>query len=272
MSAGGVRPAGRARSWAAALAFWVFTYGLLSVRGVLLEQPVPVLHFRRLVATAAGAILLALVLERMRRAADRSTAAKIRLALAVMIPAALLMLGVRWGLESWANGQAVAAAPSLIWTIVWTGYFAAWVGTCIALDIAGAAGALSTAAAAAAAAEPDTAARAADDQSWVEGQGRSERVRIDTIEWVEAEGNYARIHSSDGSTLIRLPLARIEDRLRPHGFVRVHRSALCRESAVTAVKRKRTGAFVAMLDSGAEVPVSRAAAAALRNGRADDTM
>jgi DNA-binding LytR/AlgR family response regulator len=270
MSAAGLRPAGRARSWAAALGFWVFTYGLLSARGALLHEPMPIFHFRRLVATAAGAILLGLVLQFMRGAAGRSTAARMGLALAAILPSATLMLGVHWGLESWASGHAVATAPSLIWTIVWTGYFVAWLGVCIALEATGAAAA--AAALAAAGPGPGAEERAADRQDWVQGRGRAERVRIDAIEWAEAEGNYVRIHSSGGSTLIRLPLARIEDLLRPHGFVRVHRSALCREAEVTAVKRKQSGALVAMLRSGAQVPVSRAAASALRNGKAGETM
>jgi hypothetical protein len=260
MTAEDSQMSGPARSWQLAVAFWIFTYALLSLRGALLDEPVAILHFRRLIATAAGALLFVLVLQSMRRAAGRPTAAKVRIALAVTVPTVLSMLALRWGLESWVGGRAAAPAQSLVWTIVWTGYFAAWVGICIAFDLSGRIGAPHPPAAA----EPAAAEPAADGGAWLEGQGRAERVRIDAIEWVQAEGNYVRIHSDGGSALIRLPLARIEERLRRHGFVRVHRSALCRAAAVTAVRRKQTGAFVAMLRSGAEIPVSRAAVPALR--------
>ena len=68
--------------------------------------------------------------------------------------------------------------------------------------------------------EPD------DDTIPVELGGVTRLVRCDSIGWVEADGDYARLHTSDGSHLVRVPLSTLEERWGPEGFVRIHRSHL----------------------------------------------
>jgi DNA-binding LytR/AlgR family response regulator len=46
------------------------------------------------------------------------------------------------------------------------------------------------------------------------------------IRYVEAHGDYARLHTSSGSHLVRISLATLEERWTPHGFARIHRSYL----------------------------------------------
>jgi DNA-binding LytR/AlgR family response regulator len=46
------------------------------------------------------------------------------------------------------------------------------------------------------------------------------------IRFVEAHGDYARLHTAAGSNLVRISLAALEERWTPHGFVRIHRSYL----------------------------------------------
>ena len=46
------------------------------------------------------------------------------------------------------------------------------------------------------------------------------------IRYVEAQGDYARLHTADGSHLLRTPLATLEEQWAPAGFVRIHRSLL----------------------------------------------
>ena len=53
--------------------------------------------------------------------------------------------------------------------------------------------------------------------------GVTHLVPRDSIGWVEAEGDYARLHSASGSHLVRIPLSTLETRWRDHGFQRVHR-------------------------------------------------
>ena len=50
--------------------------------------------------------------------------------------------------------------------------------------------------------------------------------RRPSVRFVEAQGDYARLHTDDGSHLVRVPLSTLEERWRPAGFVRIHRSTL----------------------------------------------
>lgn len=102
-----------------------------------------------------------------------------------------------------------------------------------------------------------TAERLSDaDSLWVHRRGEFARVSIGAIEWIEAEGDYVRLHA-EGGGLMRGTLSALADRLDPQVFVRVHRSAVCRCRAITGLRRKSTGAVVALLTSGAEAPVGR---------------
>ncbi len=111
----------------------------------------------------------------------------------------------------------------------------------------------------------------------VELGGVTQLVRCDTIGWVEAEGDYARLHAASGSHLVRIPLTTLEDRWRNRGFQRVHRSYLVALSMVTGL---RTSGAV---DDGAaaaptahrravELPVSRRQARELRDRLIRDPM
>ncbi len=53
---------------------------------------------------------------------------------------------------------------------------------------------------------------------------------------VEAQGDYARLHTADGSHLIRVPLSTLEEEWRPAGFVRIHRSLLVALAHVREVR------------------------------------
>ncbi len=51
-------------------------------------------------------------------------------------------------------------------------------------------------------------------------------VNIDSIDWIEAEGNYMRIHKGKESHLIRETLFNLEKKLNPAVFIRVNRSTI----------------------------------------------
>nr|WP_246620360.1 LytTR family DNA-binding domain-containing protein [Streptomyces corallincola] len=69
-------------------------------------------------------------------------------------------------------------------------------------------------------------AHALADQVPVELAGVTRFVAIPDITWVEAQGDYARLHTAHGSHLLRVPLSGLEEQWRAHGFVRIHRSRL----------------------------------------------
>lgn len=60
----------------------------------------------------------------------------------------------------------------------------------------------------------------------VELGGRTTFVSRSSVRYVEAQGDYARLHTDDGSHLVRIPLSTLEERWRSAGFVRIHRSTL----------------------------------------------
>ncbi|WUH98703.1 LytTR family DNA-binding domain-containing protein [Spirillospora sp. NBC_00431] len=73
--------------------------------------------------------------------------------------------------------------------------------------------------------------------------------------YVEAQGDYARLHTSGGSHLVRIPLAALSERWSGAGFVRVHRSHLVALSAISEL-RLDSGRCTVLVGS-AELPVSR---------------
>ena len=95
------------------------------------------------------------------------------------------------------------------------------------------------------------------DALWVSRGRETVRVPIESIDWIEAEGDYVRLHASGGGGLMRGTLTGLEETLDSRIFSRVHRSAICRRSAIAAMLRKPSGAMAVRLESGAEVPVGR---------------
>ncbi|MER5710242.1 MULTISPECIES: LytTR family DNA-binding domain-containing protein [unclassified Streptomyces] len=64
------------------------------------------------------------------------------------------------------------------------------------------------------------------EQIPVELGGVTRFVAVDDIAYVEAHGDYARLHTDHGSHLVRIPLSTLEERWAARGFVRIHRSHL----------------------------------------------
>ncbi|MEU1012833.1 LytTR family DNA-binding domain-containing protein [Streptomyces sp. NPDC005890] len=78
----------------------------------------------------------------------------------------------------------------------------------------------------AAPAAPGPAVPALGDQVPVELGGVTRFVPLADITYVEAQGDYARLHTGRGSHLVRIPLSTLEEQWRSRGFVRIHRSRL----------------------------------------------
>ncbi|HEX2314948.1 MAG TPA: LytTR family DNA-binding domain-containing protein [Thermomonospora sp.] len=93
------------------------------------------------------------------------------------------------------------------------------------------------------------------EQVPVELAGVTRFVSAADVWYVEAQGDYARLHTASGSHLVRIPLAALEERWRAAGFVRVHRSHLV---AVRYIEELRfdSGRCTVRV-GGTELPVSR---------------
>ena len=128
-------------------------------------------------------------------------------------------------------------------------------------------------------AEPAATAAEADADSDVipaELGGVTHLVPRDSIGWVEAEGDYARLHSASGSHLVRIPLSTLETRWRDRGFQRVHRSYLVALRLVAGLRTSEGAVLVRLRPNGAspavELPVSRRQARELRDRVVRDPM
>ncbi|MQA15901.1 MAG: response regulator [Pseudonocardiaceae bacterium] len=101
----------------------------------------------------------------------------------------------------------------------------------------------------------------------VELAGTTKLVPRSSVRWVEAQGDYARLHTGDGSHLVRIPLSQLEDRWSDAGFVRIHRSFLVSLALVTELRMSPSG-YMVRVGSGteaAELPVSRRHTRALKD-------
>ena len=97
----------------------------------------------------------------------------------------------------------------------------------------------------------------------VELGGVTRFVPVDDITHVEAQGDYARLHTDKGSHLVRIPLSTLEERWRSRGFVRIHRRHLV---ALRHIGELRLGAgTVSVLIGSEELQVSRRHARELRD-------
>jgi DNA-binding LytR/AlgR family response regulator len=95
----------------------------------------------------------------------------------------------------------------------------------------------------------------ADDSIPVELGGVTRFVRLSEVRYVEAQGDYTRLHTPSGNPLIRVPLATLEEEWRDAGFVRIHRSHLVALAHVSEVRSD--GGRVTVVVGGEELAVSR---------------
>ncbi|HKU34757.1 MAG TPA: LytTR family DNA-binding domain-containing protein [Paenarthrobacter sp.] len=88
-------------------------------------------------------------------------------------------------------------------------------------------------------------------------------IRRDDVSYVQAQGDYARLHTSEASYLIRVPLSDLEQQWAEAGFIRIHRSYLIALNHVGHLKLSATGPSVTV--AGAELPISRRHLPAVRD-------
>ncbi|GAM04512.1 MULTISPECIES: LytR/AlgR family response regulator transcription factor [Novosphingobium] len=91
----------------------------------------------------------------------------------------------------------------------------------------------------------------------IKDRGQIFRIDVDTIEHIEAAGDYMCIRTADNSLILRETMKDLERRLDPRVFQRVHRSTIVNLNQVRQVKPHTNGECFLVLDSGAQVKVSR---------------
>ena len=237
-----------------ALAFWAATYLLFLAWNQLQDQfPSAIWQARRLLATGLGALLF----YGFTLLADRAAARPVRTRVIVLLGAGAAccaaMIGGRAAID-WLVVVGFGEPPStferhLRFAMIWAGYFLG--GSLAFLSFAPRPRADETGN------EAEESEPGFPDALWVSRGRETVRVAVDAIEWIEAEGDYVRLHARNSGGLMRGTLSGLESQLDPAVFARVHRSAICRRRMIVALLRKPSGALAVRLEGGQEVPVGR---------------
>lgn len=97
----------------------------------------------------------------------------------------------------------------------------------------------------------------AEQEIWVEKRGEFVRLRLDDIDWVEAERDYVYLHARGNPYLVRHTVAGMHARLGDERFIRIRRSALVRRDRIAAIRKAGYGDVRVQLLSGEELRVGR---------------
>ena len=89
-------------------------------------------------------------------------------------------------------------------------------------------------------------------------------LAVERVSWFEAAGDYVIAHEGNARHVLHLSLSRLDARLDPSRFARVHRTHIVNLDQVRAFRRDARGNLEAEMLDGARVPVSRARAQELR--------
>ncbi|HEX6927348.1 MAG TPA: LytTR family DNA-binding domain-containing protein [Longimicrobiaceae bacterium] len=81
-------------------------------------------------------------------------------------------------------------------------------------------------------------------------------VRVSSVDWIGAEGNYAALHAGKQSHLIRETMSALERKLDPRRFLRIHRSTIVNLDRVREIQSLSNRAFVLVLEDGTKLESS----------------
>jgi two-component system LytT family response regulator len=82
-------------------------------------------------------------------------------------------------------------------------------------------------------------------------------LKVAEIDWIEADGNYAKLHVGRKSHLLREKMHDLEAQLNPKKFVRIHRSIIVNLDRIKEMHPHFNGDYVVVLDDGAQLKLSR---------------
>jgi two-component system LytT family response regulator len=91
----------------------------------------------------------------------------------------------------------------------------------------------------------------------VRSAGKIQFVKVDDIDWINAEDNYVRIYAAGKSYLLRETVGGIEQRLDPERFVRIRRSTIVRVDRIKEIRPLLNGTFELLLEDGTRLTSAR---------------
>lgn len=240
------------------IGFWAAVYVVLTFRSVLTPQlPIGTLAMLRLPMMVVGVALCAALFALFDRL-DRWTVLRRAIAVPLLITVAAFCYSTV-NFQLFYAGSDVVIAPAKAMTMIYSyvvefvWIFVAWT----ALYYATRNRILSLSA---------KAATPANSGIWIKDGSSNVYLNPGQVNYVEAERDYVRIHTSEGSHLVRATMTKMEEQLKDAGFVRIHRSVIAPGRRIRRVGRDPNGRIVATLADGAVLPVGKAYLPALKNG------
>ncbi len=79
----------------------------------------------------------------------------------------------------------------------------------------------------------------------------------DSVDWIEASGDYATLHVGEETHLLRTTMTELERALDPGEFLRIHRSTIVRRDGIRRLLTDDHGDYIAVLEGGRELRVGR---------------
>ncbi len=95
------------------------------------------------------------------------------------------------------------------------------------------------------------------DRILLKSSGEIFFLRADEIDWIEAEGDYMKFHVAGKAHLLRETMARLEARLDPKRFIRIHRSTIVNIDRVRKLTPAFAGEYAVVLADGTKLRLSR---------------
>jgi two-component system LytT family response regulator len=90
----------------------------------------------------------------------------------------------------------------------------------------------------------------------IKAGGRAFFLKVDEIDWIEAEGKYVRLHVGRESYLLREGISSVEAQLDPKKFPRIHRSAIVNIERVRELQTLFNNEYHVILQDGTELTLS----------------
>ena len=91
----------------------------------------------------------------------------------------------------------------------------------------------------------------------IKASSRVMLLKVDELDFIEADGNYAKLHVGRKTHLLREKMNDLEGRLDPAKFVRIHRSIIVNLDRIKELHPHFNGDYVVVLDDGRQLRLSR---------------
>ena len=91
----------------------------------------------------------------------------------------------------------------------------------------------------------------------IKAAGRVVLLKVDEIDFIEADGNYAKLHVGKKAHLLREKMNDLEGQLDPARFVRIHRSVIVNLDRIKEMHPHFNGDYIVLLEDGRQLRLSR---------------